>query len=185
MSKGFTLIEVIVSLGIFSLVLLITSGIFTAFVTSQRRNIGEQEVQENLRFSLELISREIRTGYASSFALLPANPSADQGPTLVFRDQNGACVAHRREGGAWVRAVATTSNECDLVNYSSFAPLTSRETTIADLHFKIPTDIASSSGLSRQGFITINSTLSSASASIPPLSLQTTISSRQIRPYGS
>jgi len=58
--KGLTLIELIIALAIFSIVVLLVSDIFLDVIKGQRRSIGIQNIEENLRYTLERISREIR-----------------------------------------------------------------------------------------------------------------------------
>jgi prepilin-type N-terminal cleavage/methylation domain-containing protein len=60
---GFTLIEMIVSLGIFALVITIAVGSLMSLISSNQRLQGEQSVMTNLAFALDSMTREIRTGY--------------------------------------------------------------------------------------------------------------------------
>ena len=57
---GFTLIELIVAMAVFSTVVTIVSSIFVSTVGSQRKNVNQQEVLENARYVLENIARSIR-----------------------------------------------------------------------------------------------------------------------------
>lgn len=59
-SEGFTLIELIVAMAVFSTVITIVSSIFVRTVGSQRKNINQQEVLENARYVLEIMGRAIR-----------------------------------------------------------------------------------------------------------------------------
>lgn len=183
-TKGFTLIEVLMAVGIFASLLLITNGVFTRFVVTQRRDISEQDFQEDLRLAIEIFAREARTAYASSFAVLPAEETKDIGPALIFRNQNGLCVMHRRQGTSWHRAEKQSNRECDQITYEETNSLTSKETKITQLDFKIPTNILKGGQLNRQGFITLMIEASSKNTSVPSLQLQTTLTSRQIKAYG-
>lgn len=60
--KGFTLVEMIVAMGIISVVLFMGVGILLMFNTIQKRTISAQNVHDNIRFAIETMSREIRTG---------------------------------------------------------------------------------------------------------------------------
>ena len=59
---GFTLIEIIIALSIFTAALMITGGIIAAATSAQRKVTEFRRVQDNVRFALEYLSREIRTG---------------------------------------------------------------------------------------------------------------------------
>jgi len=179
--SGFTLIEVLVAISILSIALLITNGIFTRFIVNQRRDISEQELQEDVRINLELLASEIRTSHASTFAQKKRNDAEQTGPGIVFRDQTGSiCVMHRRQGQAWQRSEKTTSEDCSNVTFDKFTTLTDASTNIEDLSFKIiPEPIVNQDKLIRQGFITVILKAKSSNTSIPAFSLQTTLTSRQ------
>ena len=78
--SGFTLIEMIVSLGVFSLVITIAVGALLTLMASSKRLQGEQSVMTNLSFALDGMTREIRTG---SFYFCDSAGS-DNGPNNIF-----------------------------------------------------------------------------------------------------
>lgn len=95
--KGFTLIELIVGMGIFSMVMLSVTGIFQQVVNVQRKAIGAHNVQESLRYVLEMMSKEIRTA-ERNFDTCVDIPSGqiynvDNG-TLYLKNQYNECVAY-------------------------------------------------------------------------------------------
>jgi prepilin-type N-terminal cleavage/methylation domain-containing protein len=57
---GFTLIELVVAVAVFSSMITIISSIFINSVSSQRKNIGQQDVLDNARYILENMGRSIR-----------------------------------------------------------------------------------------------------------------------------
>ena len=60
--KGFTLLEMLISLSIFSVIIMMAAGIMIS-VQNAREKVGTVLLmQDNIRFTLELFSREIRTG---------------------------------------------------------------------------------------------------------------------------
>jgi len=61
-TNGFTLIELIVALGIFSTLVIGIAGVTIQLVQAQRKAANIQTVVDNIRFGLELMSREMRTG---------------------------------------------------------------------------------------------------------------------------
>jgi prepilin-type N-terminal cleavage/methylation domain-containing protein len=63
-TAGFTLIEMIVSLALFSVVITISVGALLVLIASNRQLQDEQAVLTNLSFALDSMTREIRTGSA-------------------------------------------------------------------------------------------------------------------------
>lgn len=60
--RGYTLIELIVSVGLFSLVMLMASGAYLMMISSNRNAQGITTGIDNLSFALETMTRNIRTG---------------------------------------------------------------------------------------------------------------------------
>ena len=58
--KGLTLTEVIVATGIFSVLIVVLTGVFVNSLKSQRKVSGFQDVQENAQYIIEKISKEAR-----------------------------------------------------------------------------------------------------------------------------
>lgn len=61
-TRGFTLIEMIVSLGLFSVVIVVAIGALLTMVNADKQLQSEQSVMSNLAFALDSMTREIRTG---------------------------------------------------------------------------------------------------------------------------
>ncbi len=78
--KGFTLIEVMVSVAIFATVMVMSLGALLAMSESNRRVETMKSVINTLNFALDSMSRTIRTGY--NYQCNPTSPSsADTTPT--------------------------------------------------------------------------------------------------------
>lgn len=60
--RGFTLVEVLVSLSVFSLVMLIATGSIFTIVDANKKSHALKSVMTNLNFALESMAREIRVG---------------------------------------------------------------------------------------------------------------------------
>jgi len=76
--SGFTLIEIIVSLALFSVVITIAVGALLILIASNRQLQNEQSVLSNLSFALDSMTREIRTG-SNYFCL--SSGSSTYGPS--------------------------------------------------------------------------------------------------------
>lgn len=155
--SGLTLIEVIVAIGIFGLVVSMAFGIFGLALTSQRRIIALKNVEDNTRFAIELMAREIRTGknFSGNTSLLSFTNAKSE--SIVYRLNNNT-IEKSSDGG------------------SSYLPVTGPETTINYLNFYL-TGQAANDGLQPRITITIGATsqINNQSAN---LRIQTTISGR-------
>jgi len=60
--SGFTLIEMLVSLSLFTVVITITVGSLLVLINGNRELVSTQSVMDSLSFSLDSMTREIRTG---------------------------------------------------------------------------------------------------------------------------
>src|SRR3990167_4025641 len=70
--RGYTLIELMVSIGIFSIVVAMTSAMFVTSLKGQEKSYTSQNVADSARYAMEMMSREIRmgTGFSSNGAYL-------------------------------------------------------------------------------------------------------------------
>jgi len=59
-NRGFTIVEVIASVFIFSVIVTTIGGIFIRSLSIERKNFSAQKVQENSLRALEMMAREIR-----------------------------------------------------------------------------------------------------------------------------
>lgn len=183
LSKGYTLVELLVAMGVFSLVVVMMAGLVSRLVFIERRSIAEQALEEDVRFALEIFSREARLAFSSTFALADGT-----GASLLMRNQNGVCVNYRvNDLGVFERAEAEAQGtDCRGADFDSrYTPLTSRRVRVENLRFDLPENIYNQNDnrLDRQGFITLMLRARGATAPTPPLELQTTITSRQIKVY--
>lgn len=86
--RGYTLIELIVAVGLFAIIMLIASGAYLVMIGLNRQAQGISTGIDNLAFALETMTRKIRTGTAydcnslgdctagASFTFLPAGGGA-------------------------------------------------------------------------------------------------------------
>lgn len=83
---GFTLIEMIVSLALFSVVVTISVGALLVLIASNEQLQSEQAVLTNLSFALDSMTREIRTG-TKYYCVNEASDSSG-GPNNIFANGN-------------------------------------------------------------------------------------------------
>lgn len=70
-NHGFTLIELIVSIMVFSIVMLAAVDVMMSVFQAQAKAIAFKDVMDNGRFALELITRELRTGANVTYTATP------------------------------------------------------------------------------------------------------------------
>jgi type II secretory pathway component PulJ len=114
-NKGNSLIEIIVSVGIFVVVMLIATGIFETVVKSQQLAVASQNTQENLRYAYEIMSKEMRSAQRSDdLCALTGSDTTNRvfnlsndpgweganGNIFYFQDKNGSCVYYFLSGAA-------------------------------------------------------------------------------------
>ncbi len=83
--KGFTLIEMIVSLGVFSIVITIAVGALLVIISTNRQLQAEQSVMSNLAFAMDSMTREMRTGYSY---YCESQPNDDSGSEKIFKESS-------------------------------------------------------------------------------------------------
>lgn len=82
---GLSLIEIVVAVGIFALLIGTATGIFVTITRAQRSATGQAALLGDAQTFLELLEREVRTGYGSTFRCAAACPGA----SFVFTNQEG------------------------------------------------------------------------------------------------
>ena len=62
--RGFTLVELLVSVFLFSIVMTISMGALLVLLDANQKGQGVQTVMSNLSFAIDSMTRNVRTGYA-------------------------------------------------------------------------------------------------------------------------
>ncbi len=91
-AAGFTLVEMLVAVSVFSMVMLIATGSVFAIVESNKKAHAIKSVMTNLNFALESMSRDIRVGMTYRCSndpgddlAAPADCSSDPGTVFSYR----------------------------------------------------------------------------------------------------
>lgn len=164
--KGFTLIELLVSVSLFAVFVTISTGLFLMSIQGERKIFSFQSVQDNSRYVMEYMAREIRMG---------KNYLVSGTSTLTFTNQKSETVIYCIVNNVIKRAVNTSP--CS----STGSNLTSSEVVVVNsLEFLMS---GGSAGDYKQPRITI--IIKARSAGTTPsvestLNLQTTVSARKL-----
>jgi len=114
--SGLTLIELIVAIGIFGLVVSMAFGVFGLALTSQRRIIALRNVEDNIRFTVESMAREARTGKNFNGGIDSLSFTNAKGDSVIYR-LNGSIVEKSSDGGAGYSAVTGSETTVNYLNF--------------------------------------------------------------------
>ena len=104
--QGFTLIEVIVAMFIFSLMMVAISGVFVSFIKANRHARAVQQDMEDAEYAMNIIAKTLRT---SSIVTIGATRETIE----IYDYSQGRCFGYSfNAGNLRVRSVApTTAND--------------------------------------------------------------------------
>lgn len=101
LKPAFTLIEVLVSVSLFVVIIISVTGIFKLLIDAQRNALSSQNVQESLKYFLEVVAKEMRMAQKDK-GFCNSDPLDDNqvffisgnGGLLRFRNSYGDCVTY-------------------------------------------------------------------------------------------
>lgn len=174
--------EVLVSVTLFSIIILSATNIFKLAIDAQRNAIATQNVQESLKYFLEVTAKEIRMAKKSEGACpeVPDNEiyHVDQTlPTkniLYFKNFYGECVEYSLATEGVIQRFKIKRTKGSVVQEGFISPA---KININDLHFYL--DIGSMSS-EKQPRVTINLNANALGSEKfkSNMTLQTSITSR-------
>ncbi|KKU59220.1 MAG: hypothetical protein UX81_C0011G0009 [Parcubacteria group bacterium GW2011_GWA2_47_12] len=108
-NKGFTLIEMIMSVAVFTVVALIAAGALLAIADANRKAQAFKSVVNNLNFALESVARNLRTGSGYSSALFPQATLCASGykDGISLTSQDNEQISYYLNGAQIVRKVGS------------------------------------------------------------------------------
>jgi len=138
---GFTLIEMLIAVSIFSLVLIAATNIYLIINNSQRKVVTLQKIQEDVRFLFDAMAQDIRLSSINySFYQdnnLNTHPlrDGDKNTVLALVDQLDNQIYYRLSGAG--NKVQYCENDCDLSDVNDWDDVTPESVEINDLRFII------------------------------------------------
>lgn len=136
-NRGFTLVELLVAVGVFLVVMTISLGSVISIIESGRKAKTLKAVMTNLNFTLEVMSREIKFGTDYHCGITSSNPPSPQNCTgqsvppddaITFLTSNDTHTIYRLNGSQIEKSVD---------GGSTYVGVTSPEITIEDLKFYV------------------------------------------------
>ncbi|MFA5249272.1 MAG: prepilin-type N-terminal cleavage/methylation domain-containing protein [Candidatus Paceibacterota bacterium] len=180
-AKGFTLIEMLVSIGIFSVLMGVLSGIFLSSIKSQTHIVYTQYLVDNSNFILDYMGRYIRmaqkdtTGICLGAGNAKDNflPTSGASSSITFLDYKNQCHRLFLDSGAGQIKEQIDSNPAQV--------LTSDKIKVLDLKFNV-TGGANSDNLQPKITIMIKSQANTTQDlnPLPQVTVQTSISQRNL-----
>ncbi len=153
--RGFSLIEVLVSLSLFAVVMTISVGILLVLIDANARAQNLQTIMTNLSFALDGITREIRTGsdyFCDSYSNLPTSATSTRncaagGAAIAFNEggqsltgntpNDSRRIAVRLNNGVLERRLGNGDGDANVNEPQDWSALTSPSVVITDLRFNV------------------------------------------------
>ena len=170
---GFTLIEVLVSTALFVIIITAAMDVFKLVIESQRSAIATQNVEESLKYFLEVTGKEVRMAKRNN-SLCASLAATDiyntNGTNLNFRNYHDQCVSYNL-----VFDNANNVNRFAVTRDGNTDFITPAKINIDELHF-----IARSQMSTAQPTVTIELVAHALGKDISKstMRIQTTLSSR-------
>lgn len=123
-AKGFTLMELLVVLTIFSTVVVSATDIFLLVNRSQRKIFGLERAQADVRYTIEAITREVRTGSIDyAYYAGRGTPIAVPEPELALVDSSNTPIKFKiSDAGTNALCADAQSTPCLLVTVGTNPP---------------------------------------------------------------
>lgn len=147
--KGFSLVEMVVAVGLFAIVSVVIAQLFATFSKTQQRAGINQKIQSDARVMLAQISDRIKTSEVDYSAYGSAIPV----PTdeLYLIDENGLSVVIRKSASDFASTSCPSAKSTPCLEISedggtTFFPMTSENFTVESANFFVSPDTDPGSG---------------------------------------
>lgn len=164
-TRGYTLIELIVAVGLFALIMTLATGAYLVMISVARQTQAVSIGIDNLAFALETMTRTIRTG--TNYSCAGAGDCAGGGSTFSVISPKGAPTTYARSGGA------ITENG---------TPLTDPTVTVTALTFyadgTVSDSVTPSNDRQPLVIITVSGTVASGPGKTVPFTVETSAAMR-------
>ncbi|MBI5912824.1 prepilin-type N-terminal cleavage/methylation domain-containing protein [Candidatus Azambacteria bacterium] len=171
--RGYSLIELMVAIGVFGVVVTIMSGTFMISLRGQGKSATMQNIADNARYAMEVMAKEMRMGMIKASEGYVLNASSDIQFRSNMPNRNGAIVRFYLDV-----PTGQIMFDDDISDALTPEPITAANIAVSALTF----DVSGASSLS-QPRITIAMQAASAGTAADVatrMDLQTTISPRSL-----
>jgi prepilin-type N-terminal cleavage/methylation domain-containing protein len=147
--RGLTLIEVVVSLFIFSLMMVAVSQIFTKAFSGYRSTRATERDVQNAQYALNLLSKELRT----STVVVPTGSGVPSQNVKFYDHSQGRCFYYQISSNALQVASALSTDPADCRTRNVGTPTTVTTGTVSG-SFQVTSSVGG--GSKRVGKVTIS-----------------------------
>jgi prepilin-type N-terminal cleavage/methylation domain-containing protein len=177
LKKGFTLIEIMVSISVFAIVMLVSSGSIFSVFDANRKSQTLRSVMDNLNLSLESMTRTIRFGsvyhcdITQGGALSTTRDCAGGATSIAVLDSAGQQIVYRLDGTRISRSI----------NGGAYQYVTGTDVSINSLNFFVLGSTPYSSGsniIQPKVIISVTGHAGTKTSSRTDFRLQTMVSQR-------
>jgi type II secretory pathway pseudopilin PulG len=186
-NKGFSLMELLVSMALFIVVITIAVGALLVLINANLKAQNSHEAVSNVQFALDSMAREIRTG----LAYFCSNGTETSGDFTVRQDCDQGSYLSFVEGGKSLSQGATNqriayrynAGESSIerkIGVGSWIPLTNENVEITELHFNVANSASKENSNAFQPNVTIfiSGMVAGLSGTDSAFNLQTTVTQR-------
>ena len=175
MKRGFTLIELMVSVAIFTIVMTLSLGALLSITAAEKKAETLKSVINNLHFALDSMTRSIRTGYGYNCGSSSGGNCSGGGTALYFTDAAGRSIVYCRGDGSTCSASGTSILQ--KINSGAFAPIATPEVVINNFSFYL---VGATQGDTEQPKVTVtlSGTVQVSETQSSTFNIQTTITQR-------
>ena len=183
MKNGYTLIEVLVAVGIFTIIIAAPTGFFVGSLKGQLKALASQKLLDNTSYCLEYISRSLRMAKKDLTGACVERGSNYENPAknisrIRFLNYQGYCQEFSLSGGQLGKRESPNESE---ENLGEFLPLTSDDLEIISLKFQLSGQSQDDTDQPRVTlFLKIKGAKGQKPELRPEINIQTTISQRDL-----
>lgn len=173
--RGYTLLEMIVSLGIFSLVMVVVTGAYLTLISLDRQARAQNQLVASLSFAVESMARNIRTGtdYACNASSAVPNCASGGGTSMSFLDSQGQTITFFKKNDGTIGQCTGACSEARAVS------LTDPLITIQTLTFYVR-GVGTADGIQPQATFIIKGSMKTDTGKTTSFTLQTSATQRYI-----
>lgn len=173
--KGFTLIEIMVSLSVFIVIMTVSMGSILSIFDANKKSQTKKIAMDNLNFALDSVSRTIRFGTNFSCGTSasnppPANDCPSGSTSFSVRDSSGQLVVYSLLNGRVMKAV----------NNATANAITSSEVSITRVTFYVFGSAVWPDLTQPRVLISISGTVGSKTSTRSVFNLETLVSQRKL-----
>jgi len=137
-NSGFTLLEIMIAIGLFTIVMLVTTSMFLQSIDSQARSVSSKDIQEGLNHALTIMSNQLAQAKKDVGCTCPADKPyfclGESASSLTFKNVDNQCSTY-----SLVESPASSGNNILAVSYDGGEPiaLTPNNINISKLVFSL------------------------------------------------